>query len=58
METFKGRPRSLSYPSPPDRDIIAQVKKPNVYSRFHTHSETQERGSIPIEKKIVSPENK
>jgi len=28
METFKGRPRALSYPSPPDRSILANIKKP------------------------------
>ena len=29
METFKGRPRLLSYPSPPDRELIANLKKPS-----------------------------
>ena len=29
METFKGCPRRLSYPSPPDRAILAVVKKPS-----------------------------
>ena len=41
-ETFKGRPRNLSYPSPPDRELIAHLKKPpksHVLSRFYEDSE-------------------
>ena len=31
-ETFKGRPRFISYPSPPDRYFIEKLKKPkNVH---------------------------
>lgn len=43
-ETFKGRPRLLSYPSPPDREILATFKKPkkeNVLSRFCKCSQTR-----------------
>ena len=37
MDSFKGRPRNLSYPSPPDRELLEAFKKPkkeDAFSRF------------------------
>ena len=37
MEIFKGQPRRLSYPSPPDRELLEAFKKPkkeDAFSRF------------------------
>lgn len=59
METFKGRPRALSYPSPPDRSIIANLKKPihHDISRMCECSKNNTEQSDYSKPKSIHPEN-
>ena len=63
METFKGRPRALSYPSPPDRSILANIKKPihNDISRVcecSKNSPRQPDNSKQVKEAIKIEENR
>lgn len=60
-ETFKGRPRLLSYPSPPDREILANFKHPketNVFSRFYNNSEDRKHDTSNNKKECIPTPSK
>lgn len=61
METFKGRPRVNSYPSPPDREILAEFKRPSkdyVLSRFNNNPEDSRCQNCVIQKKVICADNR
>lgn len=59
METFKGRPRLLSYPSPPDRSILANFKKPSCNDIYRMCECTKNPAKQPSisKQQSIHPEN-